>query len=401
METYTSMKITNIVLENKKIKVSTQLTERERVKKKKIRRNRKLRPASPCPPTSNPSLSSEVPDSYLKLSIALFYSIQSLDVIPDEEDAINTNLLEHLVKESLFWAPFYSDISPLVAKCDDPDVAEDKDVAEVVRLLDQACREAGFFYVKGHGVPDSLIKEVRDMTHEFFDLPYEEKLKIKLSDATGYRGYQRVGENITKGIPDRHEAIDCYKELNKGMYGDLGDPLVGSNKWPTNPPKFKKLMENYLILCTELSRKIMRGIALALGGSIDEFEGKIAGDPFWVFRIIGLLTLVNQDDDKTALQVRNVSGEWISAVPIPGTFVCNIGDMLKILTNGLYESTLHRVINNSPKYRVCVAYFYEPNFNAAISPLDMCIKKSGENKKFESAVYGEHLVSKVLTNFTY
>ncbi|XP_023763150.1 probable 2-oxoglutarate-dependent dioxygenase At3g50210 isoform X2 [Lactuca sativa] len=319
------------------------------------------------------------------------------------------------------------DISPLVAKCDDPNVAQDKDVAEVVRLLDQACREAGFFYVKGHGIPDSLIKEVREITHKYFGQPYEEKLKIKLSDKTGYRGYQRVGENITKGIPDRHEAIDCYSELKKGMYGGLGDPLVGINKWPSDPRRFKEVMEEYLALCTELSRKIMRGIALALGGSVDEFEGKIAGDPFWVFRIIGypgslsttdeglpkndvgcgahtdygLLTLVNQDDDKTALQVRNVSGEWISAVPIPGTFVCNIGDMLKILTNGVYESTLHRVINNSPKYRVCVAYFYEPNFNASIRPLEMCVKKSGGENKFEAAVYGEHLVSKVLTNFTY
>nr|XP_043606313.1 probable 2-oxoglutarate-dependent dioxygenase At3g50210 isoform X2 [Erigeron canadensis] len=247
------------------------------------------------------------------------------------------------------------DISPLVAKCDDPNVAEYNDVAQVVRHLDQACREAGFFYVKGHGIPDSLIKKVRDMTHKFFDLPYEEKIKIKLSDATGYRGYQQVGQNITKGVPDIHEAIDCYKELNKGMYGDYADPLVGSNKWPTEPLNFKELMEEYLILCTDLSRKIMRGIALALGGPVDVFEGKIAGDPFWVLRIIGypgaslisddglpkndvgcgahtdygLLTLVNQDDGITALQVRNLSGEWISAVPIPGTFVCNIGDMLK------------------------------------------------------------------------
>lgn len=31
------------------------------------------------------------------------------------------------------------------------------------------------------------------------------------------------------------------------------------------------------------------------------------------------------------LQVRNRSGEWISAPPIPGTFVCNIGDMLKVM----------------------------------------------------------------------
>lgn len=302
---------------------------------------------------------------------------------------------------------------------------EDKGVAEVVRQLDKACREAGFFYVKGHGIPDLLVKEVRNVAHKFFSLPYEQKLKIKMSATTGYRGYQRVGENITKGIPDMHEAIDCYRELKRGMYGALGDPLEGCNEWPIDPPTFKQLMEEYIRLCTELSRKIMRGIALALGASMDELEGKRAGDPFWALRIIGypglsctngqdmpnndvgcgahtdygLLTLVNQDDDKTALQVRNLSGEWISAVPIPGTFVCNIGDMLKILSNGLYESTLHRVINSFSKYRVCVAYFYEPNFNAAIEPLNICMQRSDGTKKFEPAVYGEHLVSKVLTNF--
>ena len=113
----------------------------------------------------------------------------------------------------------------------------------------------------------------------------------------------------------------------------------------------------------------------------------------------GLLTLVNQDDDITALQVRNLSGEWISAVPIPGTFVCNIGDMLKIWSNGLYESTVHRVTNSSPKYRVCVAFFYEPNFDAVVEPLDICQQRTGETRIFESAVYGEHLVSKVQTNF--
>ncbi|KAE9466873.1 hypothetical protein C3L33_01259, partial [Rhododendron williamsianum] len=277
------------------------------------------------------------------------------------------------------------DISPLLAKWDDPNMAGDQGVGEVVQQLDQACREAGFFYVKGHGIPDSIIKEVRNLTHKFFSLPYEEKLKIKISPAAGYRGYQRIGENITKGTPDMHEAIDCYREVEPGMFGALSKPLEGPNQWPINPPNLKQLMEEYTSICTDLSRKIMRGIALALGAAADAFEG--------------LLTLVNQDDDITALQVRNKSGEWISAPPIPGTFVCNIGDMLKILSNGLYESTLHRVINSSPKYRVCVAYFYETNFDAAIEPLDICVKRTGGTKKFERAVYGEHLVSKVQTNF--
>ncbi|XP_052876513.1 probable 2-oxoglutarate-dependent dioxygenase At3g50210 isoform X2 [Gossypium arboreum] len=277
------------------------------------------------------------------------------------------------------------DVAPLFAKCDDPKMVQDPGVREVVKQLDQACREAGFFYAKGHGIPETMVKEVRNITHKFFDLPYEEKLKIKMTPAAGYRGYQRIGENITKGVPDMHEAIDCYKELKQGMYGALGKPMEGCNQWPHYPPNFKELMEKYISLCTEVSRKIMRGIALALGGSPDEFEGERGGDAFWVMRLIGypgastangkctsendigcgahtdygLLTLVNQDENITALQVRNQAGEWISAPPIPGTFVCNIGDMLKILSNGLYESTLHRVINKSPTYRVCVAFFYE------------------------------------------
>lgn len=37
----------------------------------------------------------------------------------------------------------------------------------------------------------------------------------------------------------------------------------------------------------DLEKKIMRGIALALGGSPNEFEGQRAGDPFWVMPLIG------------------------------------------------------------------------------------------------------------------
>ncbi|XWS29793.1 hypothetical protein CRYUN_Cryun24cG0060900 [Craigia yunnanensis] len=280
------------------------------------------------------------------------------------------------------------DVGPLVVKGDDLNMGQDAGVGEVVKQLNQACRETGFFYVKGHGVPESLIKEVRDVTHKFFELPYDEKLKIKMTPATGYRGYQKIEENITKGVPDLQEAVDATRpcklqSIYEGVYQTLHR-------------QFSCVLENiqYFLRHFYLSRKIMRGIALALGGSADKFEGERGGDAFWVMRLVGypgistpncqnndigcgihtdygLLTLINQDDDITALEVRNLSGEWIPATPIPGTFVCNIGDMLKIWSNGLYEATLHRVINNSPKYRVCVAYFYEPNFDTIVEPLEM------------------------------
>ncbi|VVB03895.1 unnamed protein product [Arabis nemorensis] len=115
-------------------------------------------------------------------------------------------------------------------------------------------------------------------------------------------------------------------------------------------------------------------------------------------RDVGFLSRVQRVDGR----VRNSTGDWISAITNPGSFICNIGDMLKILSNGVYEATLHRVINNSPRDRVCIAFFYETNFDAMVEPLDIFKEKYPENNKSQvvkRVVYGEHLVNKVQTTF--
>ncbi|KAL6642982.1 hypothetical protein ACP70R_021163 [Stipagrostis hirtigluma subsp. patula] len=315
------------------------------------------------------------------------------------------------------------DISPLVEKIDDPNMANDNDLLQVVRMLDQACREGAFCYVKGHGISESQMREVRDAAHKFFQLPHGEKIKTKMTSQSGYRGYQTVGENITMGKRDMHESIDFFFPVQPGQYGDLGRIVEGSNLWPEYPSNFKLLLENHISLLKDLSRKIMRGIALALGGPIDAFEGAIAGDSFWWFRLAsypaladipedmrtdtglgphtdyGFLTLVNQDDDICGLEVQNQYGRWIQAKPIPGTFVCNIGDMLKVWSNGIYRPALHRVINNSPRSRVSAVFFYEPNFDTPIVPVDVCKEKTGGAAKFKKMVYAEHLVQKLQMTF--
>lgn len=43
---------------------------------------------------------------------------------------------------------------------------------------------------KGHGIPETILKQVKNLTRKFFELPYEEKLKIKM---TADRGYRLVG----------------------------------------------------------------------------------------------------------------------------------------------------------------------------------------------------------------
>eukprot|EP00252_Welwitschia_mirabilis_P001567 TRINITY_DN11448_c0_g1_i4.p1 TRINITY_DN11448_c0_g1~~TRINITY_DN11448_c0_g1_i4.p1 ORF type:complete len:249 (+),score=46.54 TRINITY_DN11448_c0_g1_i4:213-959(+) len=247
-----------------------------------------------------------------------------------------------------------------------------------------------------------------------------------MNASTGYRGYQKIGENITEGAPDMHEAIDCYREIQPNAYGSLGKVLEGKNIWPDCPEDFGARMESYVSILKDICRKIMRGISVGLGCPPDTFEGQRAGDAFWVLRILGypaligdssslrlqdsgvgcgahtdygLLTLVNQDDDISALQVKSHVGEWICAPAIPGAFVCNIGDMLKIWTNGRYQPTLHRVVNSSPKYRVSVPFFYEPNFDAVVEPLKLCDDANEFKPLFERAIYGEHINRKVLTNF--
>ena len=63
---------------------------------------------------------------------------------------------------------------------------------------------------------------------------------------------------------------------------------------------------------------------------------------------------------------------WIDATPLRGAFVVNIGDMGSRLTNGLWSSTPHRVINRSGAERYSMPYFYDPSADAMIGPLPNC-----------------------------
>jgi isopenicillin N synthase-like dioxygenase len=112
-----------------------------------------------------------------------------------------------------------------------------------------------------------------------------------------------------------------------------------------------------------------------------------------------LLTIVNQDSDIAALQVKNAAGAWITAEPKAGTFVCNVGDMMRIWTNGLYQPTLHRVLNAEPqRSRISIPYFYEPGFDTVIAP-QLGLHGSSSTPIVTKKHYGSHLESKVFSNF--
>jgi len=95
-------------------------------------------------------------------------------------------------------------------------------------------------------------------------------------------------------------------------------------------------------------------------------------------------------DDVSALQVENMEGKWIDAVPIPGTFVLNIGDQLARWTNDIFKSTLHRVINKSGRARYSMPLFYGVDYNVPLEPIPSCVNTKMQ-AKYEVVTAGEYV----------
>ncbi len=256
--------------------------------------------------------------------------------------------------------------------------------------IGRACRECGFFYITGHGVDEGLEQRLERLSRQFFAQDAETKMRIQMArGGRAWRGYFPVGGELTSGEPDLKEGIYFGAELKENHpLVQAGVPLHGPNLFPSNLPEFRETVLKYLAAMTELGHTLMAGISLSLGLDESYFAERYTGDPLILFRIFnypaqppgleqqwgvgehtdyGLLTILKQDE-AGGLQVKSQS-RWIEARPVPGSFVCNIGDMLDRLTGGLYRSTPHRVRNLSGRDRLSFPFFFDPNFNAMVEPI--------------------------------
>jgi isopenicillin N synthase-like dioxygenase len=295
--------------------------------------------------------------------------------------------------------------------------------AAVAAQIQAACRERGFFYVTGHGVPAGLLHELTAAAAEFFALPAAAKMDIAMErGGRAWRGYFPVGAELTSGRPDLKEGLYFGAELPADDPRVLaGLPLHGANLFPPQVPRLRALVLSYLDALTSLGQTVLRGVALSLDLGAGYFAEGYTADPTVLFRIFhyppsppaddgwgvgehtdyGLLTLLAQDDSG-GLQVATPEG-WIAAPPLPGTFVCNIGDMLDRMTGGWYRSTPHRVRNEAGHGRLSFPFFIDPAFGAEVPPLPAraATAESGERRwdgqdlRAFTGTYGDYLLGKV------
>ena len=258
----------------------------------------------------------------------------------------------------------------------------------------KAAHEVGFFYLVGHGIPDEDFDSMIELAKRFFALPETDKLAIENTHSPHFRGYTRIGGELTLGQTDWREQIDIGAErpargAEAPGYEEDFWRLEGPNLWPAALPELRPATQAWMDRLSAISLRLLAAWAESLGSPADIFESAFATNPSSLLKIVrypgaenqrqgvgahkdlGVLTLLYVEEGKDGLQVDN-NGQWIDAPPIPRAFVVNIGELLESATDGYLKATLHRV--ESPAAgsdRISIPFFYAPALDATIPKLEL------------------------------
>uniref|UniRef100_A0A7R9YQ36 Fe2OG dioxygenase domain-containing protein n=1 Tax=Chlamydomonas euryale TaxID=1486919 RepID=A0A7R9YQ36_9CHLO len=286
---------------------------------------------------------------------------------------------------------------------------------EAAAAMRAACVGPGFFYVSNHGVDGELVDLTFDRTRSLFALPLEEKQRL-LQDKNN-RGWTPFQEetldpaNQTCG--DTKEGFYFGREIAADS-PEASKPLHGPNQWPDEAlvPGLRDAYTRYFNALWALGTKLLRLVALALDLPPDHFDphfqqpivslrplhysGTKSAPGDGVFGAgahtdYGMLTIL-KTDEVPGLQI-HTSGAWRDVPPMPGAFIINLGDMLERWTNGMFHSTLHRVVNTTGQERYSIAFFFEPNFEAIVECLPQCCGPD-RPPKYPPTTAGQHLLDK-------
>ncbi|KAG4962221.1 hypothetical protein AAZX31_14G056700 [Glycine max] len=256
--------------------------------------------------------------------------------------------------------------------------------ASTLKKISEACNEWGFFQIVNHGVSPQLMDMARETWRQFFHMPLEVKQQYANSPKT-YEGYgSRLG--IEKG------AILDWSDYYYLHYLPLS--LKDNNKWPSQPPSCREVCDEYGRELVKLCGRLMKVLSINLGLEEDALQKAFGGEDVGACMRVnfypkcprpeltlglsshsdpGGMTLLLSDDQVPGLQVRK-GNNWITVKPLPHAFIVNIGDQIQVLSNANYKSVEHRVLVNSNKERVSLAFFYNPKSDIPIEPVKELVK---------------------------
>ncbi|MBU6404561.1 MAG: isopenicillin N synthase family oxygenase [Pseudomonadota bacterium] len=271
----------------------------------------------------------------------------------------------------------------------------DSDRAGFVAEIGAAYREFGFCCIIGHGIDAALVARAYAAFRCFFALPAEVKMKYHVRGGGGARGYTPFGVETAKDsqYPDLKEFWHIGREIAR----DSRDAAVmPPNLWPAEVPGLR--IDGYALYqaLDDLGARVLRALALHIGLPEHWFDDKIDHGNS-ILRPIHYPPITSPDvpnvragahedinfitllvgASAAGLEVLTREGQWLPITTHGDAIVVNIGDMLQRLSNHVYPSTTHRVVNpagagaREPRYSV--PFFLHPNSDFLIEVLPNCI----------------------------
>ena len=281
----------------------------------------------------------------------------------------------------------------------------------VAAQLREISMTVGFFYLKNHGLPQSVIDQAFAESRRFHNLPEVEKRKNPWHAGPLEKiGYQPID------LRESYEElghVSIVEDAQPSMYSQFVFVLepeaerAALNAWPENLPGFRETVLNYAKEVEKLARKFLPLWCHSLNLPRDYL------DPYFEIphlqtgllhyppqketgnRRFGItphtdnafMTLLAQSEI-SGLAVRMPSGHWRTVDVVPGTLVVNTGNSIVAWTNEEYLSTKHRVINTNAVDRYSIPVFFGPSDDAKIKALPTC---TGATRPplYEPLTYGE------------
>ncbi len=293
----------------------------------------------------------------------------------------------------------------------------DTDRDAFVADLGAAYREWGFCGIRGHAVSDALIQSAYQAAQDFFALPEAVKMQYHQKGTGGARGYTPFGIETAKDskFPDLKEFWHVGREIPEdSAYADVMTP----NLWPQEVPNFKTAMYGLYTALDQLGSKVLSALALHIDLPEQFFADKtqfgnsilrpIHYPPITAENIPNVRAGAHEDINfitllvgasAAGLEVLSHKNEWVPFTSDADTIVVNIGDMLQRLSNHVYPSTTHRVVNpmgdGARKPRYSIPFFLHPNPDFLIKTLPQCISSENPDRYPVSITGHDYLMERL------
>ena len=281
-----------------------------------------------------------------------------------------------------------------------------------VHQVGDALKDIGFFALTNHGIDLAHIEAAYEEAEGFFDLEEAVKRRYARPEVAHQRGYTPFGTEHAKDnpAPDLKEFWQTGRS-HQGSSDDHNDPV---NVWPSDVrPAFEEHVDGLYRAMHSLAETLLEACSRYLGHEptwlpemtergntimrIIHYPPLDASTPDGAVRSaahedINFITLL-VTATAAGLQVQDHDGTWIEVEGNHEHIIVDSGDMLQNLTNGLFKSTTHRVVN--PKHantrRYSMPMFVHPRNEIDLTPHPTFVEMTGGVPLYPSILAGDYL----------